>query len=221
MRWWSQAVHCSWLCCRAAWRTRASPWDTLAPRGVGYVWDRRACSLVPARPAPLSADRCWSLFEEFLGTIAWSDASETGLEAVRLWAFTSRSVLCMRSDLSEVSRCSCRTCLDVPGVSDDAGSAEDSRWRPQPCGLPLKSSRVGTPMAAFRRALARPADAPIHASMGTSRRPPQDLGSGWLARPFLWDSGIPDFLPVYPGAPTLASLFETRSREHSRPIRAV
>ena len=133
----------------------------------------------------------------------------------------SRSVLCMRSDLSEVSRFSCRTCLDVPGVSDDAGSAEDSRWRPQPCGLPLKSSRVGTPMAAFRRALARPADAPIHASMGTSRRPPQDLGSGWLARPFLWDSGIPDFLPVYPGAPTLASLFETRSREHSRPIRAV
>ena len=210
MRWWSKAVNFSCLCFRAAWRTRASPWDTLAPRCVGRVWDGRAFSLVHALPSPLSADRCWSLFEGFLGTITWSDSSETGMEAVRLWAFASRSVLFVLSDISEVSRFSCRKFLDVPGVVDDAGSAEDSRWRPQPYGLPLKSSSVGTPVAAFRRSIAQPADAPVHASMGTSRRPPQDPGSGWFARPFLWDSYIPDFLPVYPGAPTLAIFPVTR-----------
>ncbi len=205
MRWWSQAVNGSCLCFRAAWRTRANPWDTRAPRCVGCVWDRRAFSLVHALPSPLSADRCWSLFEEFLGTITWSDSSETYMEAVRPCAFASRSVWFVRSDISEVSRFSCRKCLDVPGVLDDAGSAEDSRWRPQLCGLPLKSSSVGTPIAAFRRSIAQPADAPVHASMGPSRHPPQDLGSGWLARPFLWDFCLPDFRPVYPGAPTLAT----------------
>jgi len=145
------------------------------------------------------------LFEGLTGTLTWSDSSETCMEAVRPCAFASRSGLLVRSDISEVSRFSGRKCLDVPGVLDDAGSAEDSRWRPQPCGLPLKASSVGTPMAAFRRSIAQSADAPVHASMGTSQRPPQDLGSGWLAMPFLWDSCIPDFLPVYSGAPALAN----------------
>jgi hypothetical protein len=206
VRWWRKAVNFSCLCFRAAWRTRAHPWDTLAPRCVGYVWEGRAFSLVHARPSSLSADGWPSLFEGFIGTIAWSDAAETGMEAVRHGTFASRSGVFVRSDISEVSRFSCRTCLDVPGVLADAGSERDSRWRPPPCGLPPKSSGVGTPMAAFRRAIAQPADAPVHASAGASRRSPQDLGSGWLARPFLWDSCIPDFLPVYPGAPTLAIL---------------
>jgi DNA invertase Pin-like site-specific DNA recombinase len=61
----------------------------------------------------------------------------------------------------------------------------ETRWRPPPCGLPPKSSSVGTPVAAFRSSIAQPADAPIHASIGASRRPPQDLESGWLATPFL------------------------------------
>jgi hypothetical protein len=57
------------------------------------------------------------------------------MEAVRQGAFASRSVVFGRSDISEVSRFSCRMCLDVPGVSDDAGSAEDSRWRPRHVAL--------------------------------------------------------------------------------------
>jgi hypothetical protein len=60
----------------------------------------------------------------------------------------------------------------------EARTAEDSRWRPQPCDLALNSSSVGTPIAAFRRSIAQPADAPVRASMGPSRYPPQDLGSG-------------------------------------------
>jgi hypothetical protein len=125
------------------------------------------------------------LFKGFFGTITWSDSSETCMEAVRPGAFASRFGRCELADISEVSRFSCRKLLDVPGVFDDAGSAEDSRYHPQPCGLPLQSSRVGTPMAAFRRAIAQPVDAPIYASAVTSRRPPQDLGSGGLAMPVL------------------------------------
>jgi hypothetical protein len=208
--WGSQAGHVSCVGCRAAWRPPARPGDTRAPRGVGRVWDGRALSGVHALPAPLAADRCWSLFEACLGTITWSDAAETGMEAVRPCAFASRSVGLVLADLAAVSRCSCRKLLNVPGVLDDVGSTEDSRGRPQPCGLPLQSRRGGTPLAAFRRASARPADAPLHAAMGTSRRPPQDLGPGWLARPFLGDSCIPDFLPVYPGAPTLSILDSPR-----------
>src|SRR5262245_23932538 len=164
------------------------------------MWDGRAFSLVHALPSPLSADGWPSLFKGFRGTITWSDSSEAYTEAVRPGAFASRSGRSGRSDISEVSRFSCRKFLDVPGVLDDAGSAADSRYRPPPCGLPLKSSSVGTPIAAFRRSIAQPVDAPIHASAVASQPSPQDLGSGWLARPFLWDSCIPDFLPVYPGA---------------------
>jgi hypothetical protein len=168
---------------------------------LGRVRVGRARVLLGSRASlPLSADGWPSLFEGFRGTITWSDSAETYTEAVRPRAFASRSGRFGRSDISAVSRFSCRKFLDVPGVFDDAGSAADSRYRPPPYGLPLKSSRVGTPMAAFRSPIAQPIDAPIHASAVASRRPPQDLGSGWLARLFLWDSCIPDFLPVYPGA---------------------
>jgi hypothetical protein len=185
VRWWSNAVNCSCFRSRAVWHTPANPCDTPVPRCVGYVWEELAFSLVHALPSPLSADGVPSLFKGFLGTLTWSDASETGMAAVRPDAFASRSVPCWLSDISEVSRFSCRKYLDVPRVSDDAGSAGDSRSRPQLYGLPPKSSGVGTPITAFRRSIAQPADAPIDASMGPSRHPPQDLGSGWLAIPFL------------------------------------
>jgi hypothetical protein len=136
-------VNCSCRRSRAAFRTRATPWDTLTPRGVGCMWEGRAFSLVHARPSPLSADSGPSLCKGILGTITWSDASETDLEAVWPGAFASRSVHFALSDSSEVSRFSGRTCLDGPGVFDDTGSASDSRYCPRPCSLPLQSSRVG------------------------------------------------------------------------------
>jgi hypothetical protein len=185
VRGWRHAGPCSCVCCRAAWRPPANPWDTLLPRGVGHVGDGRAFAWVHGLPSPRSADGWPPVFAGVIGTRTGSDASGTAMEAGRPGAFASRSGRGARADISEVSWFSCRTLLDVPGVFADAGSERGSRWRPPPCGLPLQSSRVGTPMAAFRRARAQPADTPTHASAVTSRRPPQDLGSGWLARPFL------------------------------------
>ena len=169
MQWWSNAVHFACLCFRAAFRTPANPWDTPLPLCVGHVWEEQAFSLVHVLPSPLSADGCASLFEGFTGTITWSDSSKTCVKAVWQCAFASRSVPCWYPDISEVSRFSCRKFLDVREFSDYAELTEDSRLRPQSYSLPPKSSGVGTPIAAFRSSITQPADAPVYASMVTSR----------------------------------------------------
>ncbi len=46
---------------------------------------------------------------------------------------------------------------------------------------------------------------PVNASRAASRLPAHDSGPGWLATPYLYDSCIRDFTPVYPGALHLAS----------------
>jgi hypothetical protein len=45
-----------------------------------------------------------------------------------------------------------------------------------------------------------PASASVYAWRAASRRPAQDSRSGWFATPFLQDSFILYFMPVYPGA---------------------
>ena len=45
-----------------------------------------------------------------------------------------------------------------------------------------------------------PACSPVNASRAALRLPAHDSGPGWLATPYLYDSFIRDFPPVYPGA---------------------
>jgi len=45
----------------------------------------------------------------------------------------------------------------------------------------------------------------VNASRAASRLPAHDSGPGWLATPYLCDSCIRNFTPVYPGALHLAS----------------
>src|SRR2546428_5480496 len=45
-----------------------------------------------------------------------------------------------------------------------------------------------------------PACPPVNASRAALRLPAHDSGPGWLATPYLYDSCIRDFTPVYPGA---------------------
>ena len=59
---------------------------------------------------------------------------------------------------------------------------------------------VGTPVAIISQLNTRPACAPVNASMAASRPATHDSGSGWFARPFLYDSFIRYSTPVYPGA---------------------
>jgi len=40
----------------------------------------------------------------------------------------------------------------------------------------------------------------VNASRAALRLPAHDSGPGWLATPYLYDSCIRDFTPVYPGA---------------------
>jgi len=45
-----------------------------------------------------------------------------------------------------------------------------------------------------------PACSPVNASRAALRLPAHDSGPGWLATPYLYDSFIRNFPPVYPGA---------------------
>src|SRR5436305_9383920 len=59
---------------------------------------------------------------------------------------------------------------------------------------------VGTPVAIISQLNTLPACAPVNASMAASRLAMHDSGSGWFAKPFLYDSFIHYSTPVYPGA---------------------
>jgi hypothetical protein len=61
-------------------------------------------------------------------------------------------------------------------------------------------NNVGTPIAIISQLNTLPACAPVNASMAASRLATHDSGSGWFAKPFLYDSSIHYSTPVYPGA---------------------
>jgi hypothetical protein len=52
----------------------------------------------------------------------------------------------------------------------------------------------------FHGSITLPACSPVNASRAALRLPAHDSGPGWLATPYLYDSCIRDFTPVYPGA---------------------
>jgi len=57
----------------------------------------------------------------------------------------------------------------------------------------------------FHGSITLPACSPVNASRVALRLPAHDSGPGWLATPYLYDSFIRDFTPVYPGALQLES----------------
>jgi len=59
---------------------------------------------------------------------------------------------------------------------------------------------VGTPNTNISQLNTRPAGAPVNASMAALRLIMHDSGSGWFAKPSLYDSFIHYPTPVYPGA---------------------
>ena len=52
----------------------------------------------------------------------------------------------------------------------------------------------------FHGSITLPACSPVNASRAALRQPAHDSWPGWLATPYLYDSCIRDFTPVYPGA---------------------
>src|ERR671913_2550067 len=92
-------------------------------------------SLAHALSSPISAEDCFSLFDRFTGTMAWSDSSGACLSAVRRIAFSDRSRSWLDREAPEVSRFSCMLFLSVRGFSDYAGPTSHSRLS-QPVVLP-------------------------------------------------------------------------------------
>jgi hypothetical protein len=80
---------------------------------------------------------------------------------------------------------------------------------------------VGTPISIISQLNTLPACAPVNASMAALRLATHDSGSGWFARPFLYDFFIHCSTPVYPDAicPCRFSVTESDCLPH-RPERA-
>ena len=73
----------------------------------------------------------------------------------------------------------------MPRFLDYAGPAGRSRSTAAGRVAFLDVNGVQRPNWRFRSSIARPTDAPIHASTGTSRCPPQDSGPRWIRYSFL------------------------------------
>jgi len=71
---------------------------------------------------------------------------------------------------------------------------------------------VGTPVAIISQLNTLPACAPVNASMAALRLAMHDSGSGWFAKPFLYDSSIHYSTPVYPGALRILLDYLTRQK---------
>ena len=70
---------------------------------------------------------------------------------------------------------------------------------------------VGTPNTNISQLNTRPAGAPVNASMAALRLTMHDSGSGWFAKPSLYDSFIHYPTPVHPGA---LNKFLGKKKEH-------
>src|SRR5271166_1088401 len=92
----------------------------------------------------------------------------------------------------------------MPGVCDSAGPAMHLRCRTPPCCLPYSVTPSAPWIARFRSSSTSGIPSlhmPLsNASSAASRLPSHGSGSGWFATPFLYDSFIHYFTPVYPDA---------------------
>src|ERR1700687_4085598 len=127
------------------------------------------------------------LFGHFVGTSRPSDFPSTCMLDFWITSFSNRPVHNCVSGLDGTSRLSRVKFPCMPGVSD--------RAEPDGCSDCAPLSRRNT----------LPACSPVSASRAALRLPAHDSGPGWLATPYLCDSCIRDFTPVYPGALQLAS----------------
>ena len=92
------------------------------------------------------------------------------------------------------------------GVFDRAEPDQCSRFRISPVLPSARWNGVGALISdLFHGSITLPACSPVNASRAALRLPAHDSGPGWLATPYLYDSCIRDFTPVYPGALQLGS----------------
>jgi hypothetical protein len=108
----------------------------------------------------------------------------------------------------------------MPGVFDRAESDGCSHFAFAGVAFRTLEQRRHSDFRPLSRLNTLPACSPVNASRAALRLPAHDSGPGWLATPYLFDSCIRDFTPVYPGALQLRSktrLVVANFQESSKP----
>src|SRR6267378_204792 len=90
--------------------------------------------------------------------------------------------------------------LVLPGVFDRAEPVGCSHFAFAGVAFRTLEQRRHSDFRPLSRLNTLPACSPVNASRAALRLPAHDSGPGWLATPYLYDSCIRDFTPVYPGA---------------------
>src|SRR5258706_11253593 len=88
----------------------------------------------------------------------------------------------------------------MPGVFDRAEPDGCSHFAFAGVAFRTLEQRRHSDFRPLSRLHTLPACSPVNASRAALRLPAHDSGPGWLATPYLYDSCIRDFTPVYPGA---------------------
>src|SRR6266403_4854005 len=145
------------------------------------------------------------LFGHFVGTSRPSDFPSTCMLDFCITSFSNRPVHNCVSGVDGTSRFSRVKFPRMPGVFDRAEPDGCSHFAFAGVAFRILEQRRHSDFRPLSRLNTLPACSPVNASRAALRLPAHDSGPGWLATPYLYDSCIRNFTPVYPGALHLGS----------------
>src|SRR5882757_1460654 len=157
-------------------------------------------SLVGRLPSMPSASGFPLLFGHFVGTSRPSDFPSTCMLDFWITSFSNRPVHNCVSGVDGTSRFSHVKFPCMLGVFDRAEPGGCSHFAFAGVAFRTLEQRRHSDFRPLSRLHTLPACSPVNASRAALRLPAHDSGPGWLATPYLYDSCIRDFTPVYPGA---------------------
>jgi hypothetical protein len=145
------------------------------------------------------------LFGHLVGTSRPSDFPSTCMLDFWITSFSNRPVHNCVSGVDGTSRFSRVKFPRMPGVFDCAEPVGCSHFAFAGVAFRILEQRRHSDFRPLSRLNTLPACSPVNASRAALRLPAHDSGPGWLATPYLYNSCIRDFTPVYPGALQLGS----------------
>jgi hypothetical protein len=169
--------------------------------------ERQLALLQGRLPSAPSASGFPLLFGHFVGTARPSDFPSTCMLDFWITPFSNRPEHHCVSGVDGTSRFSLVKFPRMPGVFDRAEPDGCSHFAFAGVAFRILEQRRHSDFRPLSRLNTLPACSPVNASRAALRLPAHDSGPGWLATPYLYDSCIRDFTPVYPGALQLGSTY--------------